>query len=57
MAVSNDGNTLDHNISQGTGQGLTGMKERCSFAGGRLEIDTAFPFTVTTVLPVSKHQE
>ncbi|MNW35127.1 Sensor histidine kinase DesK [compost metagenome] len=55
MSVSNDGDTPDHNIKQGSG--LTGMKERCSFAGGRLEINTAFPFTVTTVLPITKHQE
>ncbi|MNO26872.1 Sensor histidine kinase DesK [compost metagenome] len=57
MSVSNDGDTPDHNIEQGSGQGLTGMKERCSFAGGRLEINTAFPFTVTTILPITKHQE
>ncbi|MNE42337.1 Sensor histidine kinase DesK [compost metagenome] len=57
MSVSNDGDTPDHNIELGSGQGITGMRERCSFAGGRLEISRTYPFTVTTILPITKHQE
>lgn len=57
MAVSNDGDTPDHDIENSSGQGLSGMRERSTFAGGRLIVNSSYPFTMTTILPVTPHQE
>lgn len=57
MAVSNDGEAPDHPIENNTGQGLSGMRERCAFAGGRLVVNSSYPFTITTILPSTQIQE
>lgn len=57
MAVSNDGDTPVHDIENSSGQGLSGMRERCAFAGGRLVVNSSYPFTITTILPINRIQE
>lgn len=58
MSVSNDGAVPPPywNNSRTAGLGVSGMRERCQVAGGRLEIEVEPCFTVTTRLPVT-HQE
>ncbi|GIP58627.1 sensor histidine kinase [Paenibacillus woosongensis] len=57
MAVSNDGKVPPPrwNNSRTAGLGMSGMRERCQVAGGRLEVEVEPCFTVTTRLPVT-HQ-
>ncbi|WP_019635377.1 sensor histidine kinase [Paenibacillus fonticola] len=59
MAVSNDG-TLPPphwDIGRAAGLGMSGMRERCQVAGGRLEVEVEPCFTVTTRLPVTHQGE
>lgn len=57
MAVSNDGALPETMPSETKGLGLTGMKERCALAGGQLDISLSPFFTITTRLPVVRHEE
>lgn len=59
MVVSNDGALppLHWDSGNTTGLGMTGMRERCQIAGGRLEVSLEPCFTVTTRLPVAHQGE
>ncbi|MFI2858716.1 sensor histidine kinase [Paenibacillus sp. JSM ZJ436] len=55
MAVSNNGAVEPG--EGGGGLGISGMKERTSLIGGRLEVSRQTPFTVITRLPVYSKSE
>ncbi|WP_340399589.1 sensor histidine kinase [Paenibacillus sp. FSL H8-0079] len=52
MSVSNDGKINPHS-SKGSGIGQEGMRLRTQMVGGVLEIQSAFPYTVITRIPIT----
>jgi len=52
MNVSNDGN-IDPHSTKGNGIGQEGMRLRTQMVGGALEIQSAYPYTVTTRIPIT----
>lgn len=52
MSVSNDGNINPHS-TKGNGIGQEGMRLRTQMVGGTLEIQSAYPYTVITRIPIT----
>lgn len=56
MSVSNDGKINPHS-SKGSGIGQEGMRLRTQMVGGVLEIQSAFPYTVITRIPITNQMD
>ncbi|WP_340014599.1 sensor histidine kinase [Paenibacillus sp. FSL K6-1318] len=52
MSVSNDGSINPHS-TKGNGIGQEGMRLRTQMVGGALEIQSAYPYTVITRIPIT----
>ncbi|NMI03875.1 sensor histidine kinase [Paenibacillus sp. SZ31] len=56
MSVSNDGKINPHS-SKESGIGQEGMRLRTQMVGGALEIQSAFPYTVITRIPITNQMD
>ncbi|WKL04017.1 hypothetical protein Q0F98_12550 [Paenibacillus amylolyticus] len=56
MSVSNDG-IIHPPSSKGSGIGQESMRLRTQMVGGTLEIQSAFPYTVITRIPITNQMD
>jgi len=56
MSVSNDGKINPHS-SKGSGIGQEGMRLRTQMVGGTLEVQSAYPYTVITRIPITNQMD